>query len=173
MHLGSTPFRAPQPKLSGEQAKKEQHHIRKEVALGHLRRPTKGQLSEWAARTDLGWKKGRRLEPLGLRLQDAQLCHQKAANRHRALQRASEAPCATKALEVLVRRMIGLHPDECAGEGSTVADDHHVDGTVAVLCASVWGYPWAQLLPGGDDGHLWRHDGRPNERPERAVGVLH
>ena len=54
---GAKPIRANLPRYSPEQARKERHHVLKEEALGHLRVPTKEQLSEWSTRTHVVHKK--------------------------------------------------------------------------------------------------------------------
>ena len=51
------PVRHQLPKSSQREMEKEQHHIKKAEALGHLRIPTDAQKSEWSTRTHVVYKK--------------------------------------------------------------------------------------------------------------------
>ena len=59
---GAQPSRAQLPKMSPAEMKKEQYHIEKEEALGHLRVPTDEQKSDWSCRTHIVFKKD---DPMG------------------------------------------------------------------------------------------------------------
>ena len=48
---GAKPVRHQLPKMSPAEVKKEQYHLRKAEALGHLRVPTDDQKSDWATKT--------------------------------------------------------------------------------------------------------------------------
>ena len=54
---GAVPSKATVPKYSLTQARKEAHHIDKEMKLGHLRTPTEEQLSEWTTKVHTVYKK--------------------------------------------------------------------------------------------------------------------
>ena len=51
------PVRHQLPKMSLRDTEKEQHHIKKAEALGHLRVPTDTQKSEWSTKTHVVFKK--------------------------------------------------------------------------------------------------------------------
>ncbi len=54
---GAVPTRHQLPRLSPEETKREQYHVRKAERLGHLRIPNDSQKSDWATRTHIVWKK--------------------------------------------------------------------------------------------------------------------
>ena len=54
---GAIPVRHQLPRLSPQEQLKEQHHVRKEEALGHLSVPTDAKKSEWITKTHIVSKK--------------------------------------------------------------------------------------------------------------------
>jgi hypothetical protein len=57
LHEGAKPVKAPLPRYSAEQAKKEQHHIKSAMDMGHLITPEPEDIGPWATATHVVFKK--------------------------------------------------------------------------------------------------------------------
>jgi hypothetical protein len=88
------PFSAKAPRLSPEQQRKEQHHIKKAMDLGHLVTPNASMLGPWTAPVHVVYKKG---DPLGRLIVDFRMLNKSPI----------EQPISLQNVQDKVRRLAG------------------------------------------------------------------